>query len=115
MIYKNANNDTFIADSPAFGWLQITEQELDAIRASRVAPVTAPASITMRQARLALLAAGLLDAVNAGMATMPTAVQIEWEFASTVDRASPQVALLAAALSLDDAALDALFTAGAAL
>lgn len=115
MIYKNANNDTFIADGPAFGWLQITEQELDDIRASRVAPAAKPSSITMRQARLALLDAGLLDAVNAGMSAMPTAVQIEWEFASTVDRTSPQVATLAAALSLDDAALDGLFEAGAAL
>ena len=69
----------------------------------------------MRQARLALLDAGLLDAVNAGIGAMPQAVQIEWEFAATVDRASHLVATLAGALELDDAALDTLFTQGASL
>ena len=80
-----------------------------------VEPSPTPGSITMRQARLALLSAGLLDAVNTGISSMTQAVQIEWEFAATVDRASPLVATLSAALELDAAALDALFTAGAAL
>ena len=77
--------------------------------------VPVPTVITMRQARLALLNAGLLDAVNAGIRGMLQAVQIEWEFAATVDRASPLVATLAAALRLDDAALDDLFTHGSVL
>lgn len=80
-----------------------------------VAVVPVPAVITMRQARLVLLSAGLLDAVNAGINAMPQAVQIEWEFAATVDRASPLVATLAAALQLDAAGLDALFAAGGVL
>ena len=74
-----------------------------------------PASLTMRQARLALLSAGLLDAVQSGVSAMPKAAQIEWEFAATVDRTSPLVATLAASLGLTSEALDALFTAGAAL
>ena len=76
---------------------------------------TVPTSLTMRQARLALLAAGYLDAVQAGVSAMPRASQIAWEFAATVDRTDPLTATLAAALGLDAAALDALFTAGAAL
>lgn len=74
-----------------------------------------PQSVTMRQARLALLQAGLLSTINAGISAMPEDVQIEWEFATTVERTSPLVATLATALSLDEAALDQLFAAGALL
>lgn len=77
--------------------------------------VQVPTSLTMRQARLALLGAGLLDTVQAGVLAMPQAAQIEWEFATTVERTSPLVATLTASLGLDDAALDALFESGAAL
>lgn len=66
-------------------------------------------SVTMRQARLALLAADLLDDVDNVIATAGRAAEIEWEFAATVERDSPIVQSLAAALDLDDAALDALF------
>lgn len=78
-------------------------------------PSKVPTSLSMRQARLALLGAGLLDTVQAGVATMPQASQIEWEFAATVDRSSPLVAALSGALGLDDAALDVLFEAGVGL
>lgn len=78
-------------------------------------PSKVPTSLSMRQARLALLGAGLLDTVQAGVATMPQAAQIEWEFAATVDRSSPLVAALSGALGLDDAALDVLFIAAAGL
>ena len=40
----------------------------------------------MRQASLALLNAGLLDDVEALVATLPRAYQIEWERASVVQR-----------------------------
>lgn len=79
-------------------------------------PVVAPPpphSVTMRQARLALLEAGKLAAVNAAIAAMPSpqkeAAQIEWEFAATVDRDSPFLQGLAPALQLDEVQLDALF------
>ena len=84
-----------------------------------VAPAPAapqvPQQITMRQARLALLGAGLLDAVNLGVSGMSQAAQIEWEFASTVERNNPLITALAAGLSLTEAQVDALFVAGAAL
>lgn len=82
---------------------------------SPVLPALVPTSLSMKQARLALLAGGYLDAVETGMAAMPRAAKIAWEFAATVDRADPLTATLAAALNLNSAALDALFTAGAAL
>ena len=82
-----------------------------------VAPI--PTVVTMRQARLALLQAGKLTAVNQALATLPgvqgEAARIEWEFAATVDRGSELVAMLAAALSLSDDDLEALFTTAAAL
>lgn len=81
------------------------------------APV--PTSVTMRQARLALLAAGKLAAVGTAIAGLPSpqkeAAQIEWDYAATVDRSSAVVRLLADALDLDAAALDALFTDASAL
>lgn len=79
----------------------------------------APQSVTMRQARLALLDAGLLATVNAAIAGMAgaagDAARIEWEFSSEVQRDKTLVASMAAALGLSDAQLDALFIAAAAL
>lgn len=75
------------------------------------APVV-PVAVTQRQARLALLNAGKLAAVTQAIATLPPAAQIEWEFASSVERASPLVAQLGEALQLD---IDALFIEAASL
>jgi hypothetical protein len=72
-------------------------------------------AVTMRQARLALLDAGLLDAVEAAVAAAPRAVRIEWEYATQIERASPLLGAIAAEINLDEAALDALFLAAAQL
>lgn len=78
-----------------------------------------PVVVTMRQARLALLGAGLLEQVNAAVAALPdiegAAARIEWEYAQEVRRDSPLVAGLSAALGLTDEILDSLFTEGAGL
>ena len=82
-------------------------------------PPYVPASVTMRQARLALLGAGLLASVDAAIDSLPSpqkeAARIEWEYATEVQRASGLVPIMVAALGLDDAALDALFIEAAAL
>ena len=75
-----------------------------------------PQSVTMRQARLALLGAGLLDDVDTAIAAIPDpvqrkAAQIEWEYANTVERQSAFVQQLAAGLGMTDAQLDDLFIA----
>ena len=74
-----------------------------------------PQSVTMRQARLALLGAGLLPAVTAAVDAMPepdkTAAQITWEFAATVDRGFGMVPALAAAMGMTEAQIDDLFIA----
>ena len=76
--------------------------------------VKVPPRVTMRQARLALLAAGKLSEVDAAIAALSSpqreAAKIEWDYSATVDRDSPIVALLGPALDLDQDALDALFT-----
>lgn len=78
-----------------------------------------PHAVSMRQARLALLGAGLLTAVNEALAVMPgiegEAARIEWEYATEVMRDSALVTGLSYALGLTEAQLDALFIAGAAL
>ena len=78
-----------------------------------------PASVTMRQARLALFGVGKLAAVDIAIAGMSSpqkdVAKIEWEYAATVDRDSGLIVALATALGLDDAALDALFSSAAAL
>lgn len=85
--------------------------------AKRLAAV--PAEITMRQARLALLGAGKLAAVDAAINAMTepakSAAKIEWEYSNTVQRHNGFVAALGPALGLTDAQIDALFVAAAAL
>lgn len=81
--------------------------------------VTVPSAVTMRQARRALHAAGMLAAVEAAIDGLSeparTAARIEWEYSSEVQRHNGFVEQLAPALSLDATAMDELFIAAAAL
>lgn len=74
-----------------------------------IEPVLIPSSISMRQARLALLSADLLDPINEAFSLMTQADQIEWQFASSIDRNSRLVSNLASRLDISDAELDQLF------
>ena len=82
-------------------------------------PEPIPTTVTMRQARLALLGAGLLASVDAAIDGLPSpqkeAARIEWEYATEVQRSSGTMSMMGAALGLDDAGLDALFIAAVAL
>ncbi len=90
----------------------VTQGEYEAARRAEY-EATIPKSVTMRQARLALLAAGRLDEVSAAIASMPeparSAAQIEWEYAQAVQRSSPLVTGLCAALGMAPEEMDALF------
>ena len=72
-----------------------------------------PESVEMWQARLALLEAGHISAVEALIEAMPSpqkeAAKIEWEFKTRVRRNSSLVAYMAAHLPLSDAEVDQLF------
>jgi len=71
-------------------------------------PKLIPSIVTMRQARIALHRAGILSTIEAALQDNVEA-QIEWEYATTVDRNSALVTELASSLGLSPEALDALF------
>lgn len=82
-------------------------------------PTPVPTAVTMRQARLALLGAGLLDDVEAAINALPSpqkeAAKIEWEYSQEVQRHNGFVSVLAPLLELSDAQLDAMFLQAATL
>ncbi len=92
----------------------LTPEQIEANRKAAV-----PQAVTMRQARLALLGAGVLATVDAAIAAMPGmeghAARIEWEYAHEIRRDSPLVAAMSGMLGLDEAALDQLFLAASGL
>lgn len=96
--------------------VMLTEEEEAAIELP-TPPV--PEAITMRQARLALLGAGLLATIDAAIDGLPSpqreAAQIEWEYAAEVRRDSALVTMLAPALGLNDAQVDELFIAASGI
>ena len=92
-------------------WVQVLDTDVPPVPEP---PPQVPQRVTMRQARLALLGAGLLASVDAAIDSLPSpqkeAARIEWEYATDVQRSSGLVPMMGAALGLDDAALDALFS-----
>lgn len=88
--------------------------------AQTVTAVIVPVSVTPRQAKLALLSAGLLDDVEAAIeaiadATTKRVAQIEWEYAQEVRRDWPLLNAVAAQMGMTDAQIDELFTLAATL
>ena len=67
-----------------------------------------PQVITMRQVRLQLLEAGLLDDVEA-LVALDRKSQIEWEYASEVYKESPLIESVKGALNLTDTQIDDMF------
>lgn len=96
-----------------------TAAEQIAAETERLRLASVPQSVTMRQARLALHAAGLLSSVDTAIASMQepakTAALIEWEYASAVERNAGLVPAMAAALGMSEADIDDLFIAAATL
>src|SRR5690606_24198301 len=72
-----------------------------------------PSVVTMAQAKLALLYAGLYEQVEQALADLPepqkTAALIEWNHRQTLEREHPLVAQVATALGLTEQQLDELF------
>ncbi len=89
------------------------QDQIDAYEANKLATKREGMVVTMRQARLALSQAGKLTAVNEAIAVMDepdkTAVSIEWEYGSTVERVSPWIDTMATALGMTGEEMDALF------
>jgi hypothetical protein len=74
-----------------------------------------PFAVTPLQARRALLAAGLLDEVNAAVQLASVDAKLAWEYATEIRRNDPLIAAVAADLEMDDEQIDALFIAAARL
>lgn len=76
-----------------------------------------PQEVTMRQARQALMGAGLLGNVQAAINSLSepekTKAQIEWDYSNTLQRDNSFVAVLGAALGLTREDIDNLFIEGA--
>ena len=110
---------TFIFDSGDYREATAVElADIDAREAEAAKPAV-PQEVSMRQARLALLARGVLGEVDAAIDSLPSpdreAARIEWDYSSVVARNSPLVVMMGAALGLDDDALDELFITAARL
>lgn len=97
----------------------LTRKELDAIESVKNTPISVPQVVSMRQARLALLSAGLLSKVSDAVQALPDAVgdasRIEWEYAGTIQRKHPLVTTLGASLGLTTEQIDNLFIMAATL
>lgn len=78
-----------------------------------VQPILVPTFVSMGQARLALLAAGLLSTANNIIASIPGTegekARIKWEFSNIVARNEDLVVQLITALNLSPTQADALF------
>jgi len=79
-----------------------------------------PEVVTPRQAKIALLQAGLLDDVEAAIESLEDPAlkrlaQIEWEYAQEVRRDWPLLVLLAGLIGLSDDQVDELFVVAAGL
>jgi hypothetical protein len=102
--YEATTQKLIILDSGEYSIVDLTLAELDARKVQ---------SVSMRQARLALLGAGILGQVQPFIDSLLSpekeAAQIEWEYAASVERTSPLVTGLVASLGLSDADLDNLF------
>jgi hypothetical protein len=90
------------------GWLvkdkpeELLQGELNERRANHVC--------TMRQARLSLLRAGLLEGVESFIASLDNpAITVEWEYAQEIHRDSQLVNSLSSELGISDSVLDDLF------
>lgn len=110
-------------ENQARNWvnLRVVNGRLESRPPPAPTPPPVPSEVTMRQARLALLGAGLLDAVEGALNAMPEktpeqvaqkkAARIEWEYAQTVQRDKGLTVTLAASLGMKDDQVDALFIA----
>lgn len=119
----DAANALEISESDAATYADIvgrvdTEDELTDMLAGyglRGPVFRAPDRVTARQFKLQLLAAGLLDQVEAWIATQPRAVQIAFEYSGTFVRDEPMMQAGFAALGFTEQQVDDFFTAAAAL
>ena len=74
-----------------------------------------PQQVTMRQARLALLKAGLLDDAEAVVTAAGREAMLEWEYAAVVERSNPVITIVQQQQGVTDEQIDDLFREAAKL
>jgi ribosomal protein S16 len=96
----------------ANGWVEAVGQY-----AAIPSPVVVPESVTMAQARKALLSAGITAAmVSKAIAELEDdAAAIDWEYSTVVRRSAALVEVLGDALGLTDSEINSLFIQAAGL
>lgn len=92
---------------------QPTQQQIEAVDTDLI--YKGPVSVTPRQARLALMGAGILDQVQAAVDQAGGSTKITWEYASEISRTDPLITAIGGALGLTAAQIDALFINAATL
>lgn len=88
---------------------------IDGVYTAPVEPVVIPDRVTARQFKLQLLADGLLDPVEAWIATQDRAIQVAYANSGTFVRGEPMLQAGFAGLGLTEEQGDAFFTAAAAI
>jgi len=91
------------------GLVSVSEQRTAAYKSEQVAKM----SVSPRQARLALRAAGLLDQVTVAVNAAGGDTLITWEYATEFLRSSPLIKQLGTSLNISDDVVDQLFIAAA--
>lgn len=111
MGYTLIEEDSSSYTYPVDGWIHA--ENLDT--AIQYFANASKSTITLRQAKLALLNAGKLQDVLDAIAVLPepqkTAAQIEFDYANDVERDSVLLGTIAAAIGLTEAETDQLFAA----
>lgn len=102
----------------ALVWMdEVQARPSDAEISAAITTVEVPQSVTPKQARLALSAAGLLTQVNAMVRAAPEATQIAWDYGISVDRNDPMLLALISQLDppMSSEQVDQLFIAASAI
>ena len=104
VVYHNITNYSEVeVDVP--DWVNIGDKYVNGEFVQTIAPVVKPEvpnSITQRQCRLQLVKEGLYEAVNTSLSSMDTEAQIEWEYASEIQRDNVLVSAIQSAFDKDD-------------
>lgn len=103
----------------AYSCQGIAEEEIAEDDADVVAFLNPPPppvdTVSARQFKLQLFAAGLLDAVDAWVAQQPRDIRIAYEYSGTFVKGSPMMAAGFAAMGFTAEQIDGFFAAAAAL
>lgn len=109
------------------GWIEIDDNAYNALIASHYAEVaqinssaaSVPDEVLLYQFRAAVTLAGLKDAVDAVIASLPepskTVANQKWEYGNSIKRNHPMIVSLGAAIGQTPAQIDAIFRTAATI